>query len=467
MFKIILIALYILLPLFVIFVERKNPTEAVLWVIILLCIPYVGIILYLAFGSTFSIKLTSYIRKKKLAKRMTIATPKSIEVSDSILSETDKDVIHFNYVYNKAMISCYDSIKVFTNGHDHYESLFNDIRNAKKCIFIEFYTIHNDVVGHKFIEELTKKANDGVHVLVMCDFLANIASPEKMFKPLRKAGGEVIRLKPFLTHFRSHRKIVTIDHDISYIGGMNIGKQYANMHKRKNPWRDTQVRMTGRATSILDSYFMNDWLCGTTNKIFNETIPYLKKIKPLSYKNTDNICQFVIGGVDNDLESVKMCYLSMIRSAKSKICIQSPYFIPDVSILDALKTALATGVEINIMVPGIKASFFLDPVTNYYLGELLKYGAKVYKYNGYIHAKTMIIDSELCCIGSVNMDMRSLQVDDEVCGIFYKKDFALKYTKIYKDDILSSRVYTYQEFMNRSRKEKIMESIFLPLSPLM
>ena len=467
MLKVILILIYILLPILVIFFERKNPKEAVLWVMILLCIPYVGIILYLVFGSTFSIKLNSYIRKRKLAKRIKITKPKSIDIKDPILTDTDKDVIHFNYVYNNAMVSCYDSIKIFTNGHDHYESLFNDINNAKECIFVEFYTIHNDVVGHKFVDVLTKKAKEGVKVLVMCDFLANISTPEKMFLNLRKAGGKVIRLKPFFTHFRSHRKIVTIDHNISYIGGMNIGKQYANMDKIKNPWRDTQVRMTGKSAEILESYFMNDWLCGTTNKVFNETISYIRSMKPIKYNITNNFCQFVIGGVDNHLESIKMCYLSMIRSAKSKIWIQTPYFIPDVSTLDALKTALATGVEINIMVPGVKASFFLDPVTNYYLGDLLKYGAKVYKYNGYIHAKTMIIDSELCCIGSVNMDMRSLQVDDEVCGIFYKKDFALKYTKIFNDDVLACKIYTYEDFLNRSRKEKIMEVLFFPLAPLM
>ena len=467
MLKILLIFFYILFPILVIFVERKNPTEAMLWVIVLLCFPYVGIIFYLIFGSTFSIKLVSFIRRKKLSKRMTITHNQIIDVKSHALSEIDKDVIHFNYVYNNAYLTCYDDIQIFTNGKDHYESLLNDIRNAKKYIFIEFYTFHNDCVGEKFVYELTKKAKEGVYVLVMCDFIANIASTNKFFKPLLKAGGNVVRLKPFLTHFRSHRKIVTIDHEISYIGGMNIGKQYANMHKRKNPWRDTQVRIKGRATSILDEYFMRDWLCAINSKTFDETVSYIKDIKLPEYSKTNNICQFIIGGVDTNLESIKMCYLSMIRSAKKKICIQSPYFIPDVSILDALKTAIAIGVDVEIMIPGVKASFFLDPVTNYYCGELLKYGAKVYKYNGYIHAKTMIIDDEMCCIGSVNMDNRSLLVDDEVCGIFYSRKFVKEYNKIFNEDIKNCRIYSLEEFNNRSRKERIAECIFLPFSPLM
>ena len=119
------------------------------------------------------------------------------------------------------------------------------------------------------------------------------------------------------------------------------------------------------------------------------------------------------------------------------------------------------------MIPGIKASFFLDPVTNYYSGQLMEYGTKVYKYNGYIHAKTMIIDEELCCIGSVNMDMRSLMVDDEVCGVFYENELVNKYNCIYEKDIQHCKPYTWEQFLNRSKKEKLMESIFFPFAPLM
>ena len=178
-------------------------------------------------------------------------------------------------------------------------------------------------------------------------------------------------------------------------------------------------------------------------------------------------CQFIAGGVDTSKESVKMCYLSMIRSAKESIRIQTPYFIPDASILDALKTAAATGVRIELMIPGIEASFFLDPVTTYYVGELLEYGARVYKYHGYIHAKTMVIDEELCCIGSVNMDMRSLMVDDEICGVFYENTFVKDYISLFREDINHCDPYSYEDFTNRGRKEKIMESIFLLFAPLM
>lgn len=177
----------------------------------------------------------------------------------------------------------------------------------------------------------------------MCDFIANLSTPKKMFQPLAQAGGKVVRVKPYFTHYRSHRKIVSIDQ----------------------------------------------------------------------------------------------------------------------------KTAAASGVEIELMIPGIKASFFLDPVTNYYSGQLLEYGTKVYKYKGYIHAKTMVIDEELCCIGSVNMDMRSLMVDDEVCGVFYENQLVQKYNAIYDQDIENCIPYTWEHFRERNKKERVLESIFLPFAPLM
>ena len=464
----ILLAIYILTILGIVFFERKRPTEALFWVVVVTLIPYVGVVLYLVFGDTLAIKITSYSRKKRLSKCMNVVNKESsIDTRDIVVSNEDLEVIKFNETYNNSKVTSYETSKLYTNGKDHYHQLFMDIDNAKECIYIEFYTIHNDVVGHSLVEHLTKKAQEGVKVLLMCDFIANLSTPPKMFKPLKKAGGQVIRIKPFFTHYRSHRKIVVIDHNISYIGGMNIGKKYINMGKKKNPWRDTQVRLTGSCSNILDTYFLTDWLCSVKRRKLNETVKYVNELNHATNIVNKNICQFICGGVETNKEAIKMCYLSMIRSAKKSILIQTPYFIPDTSVLDSLKTAIASGVKVTLLIPGIKSSFFLDPVTTSYIGELLEFGANVYKYNGYIHAKTMVIDDELCCIGSVNMDIRSFKIDDEVCGVFYNNELARHYIDIYKNDIQNSVSYSYHDFLKRGTKEKILESIFNLFAPLM
>ena len=468
MIKTILAIIYIVTILAIIFVERKSPTEAMLWVLVVVCLPYVGLILYLVFGSTAAIKITAAVRGRRLDKRLdVIPLVHKTPVSDETVSDEDREVIRFNSVYNKSELTSYQSIDLLPDGESHYRKLFADIQEARECIYIEFYTIHHDLMGEALVKALTEKARDGVRVLVMCDFLANVSTPRKMFRPLLEAGGSVIRLKPYFTHYRSHRKIVAIDHRISYIGGMNIGKQYANLARKKNPWRDTQVRMEGACTLVLEDYFLTDWLSAVPEREWNRELTYVEGLIRPPCDHSGHLCQFIIGGVDNSREGVKMCYLSMIRSARQRIRIQSPYFIPDASTLDALKTAAAAGVSIELMIPGISSSFFLEPVTRYYVGQLLEFGAKVYRYNGYIHAKTMVIDDELCCIGSVNMDMRSLQVDDEVCGVFYPNALVEQYSAIYDTDITNSRPYTWEQFRARSALDKFQEGIFLPFAPLM
>ncbi|NLB90937.1 MAG: hypothetical protein GX786_06945 [Clostridiales bacterium] len=275
-----------------------------------------------------------------------------------------------------------------------------------------------------------------------------------------------------MTHFRSHRKIVVIDGQIGYIGGMNIGKQYMNYGKKKKPWRDTQVRVTGSGVLMLRYHFLKDWVCTISAKDFKKlgSSFYEEAVEsPMQpfYLPNQIPCQFVVGGVDTPDESIKICYLSLIRSAHHSIRIQSPYFIPDPSILDALKVAVASGIDVEIMIPGISASFFLTPVTRWFIGQLMSFGAKVYLYHGYMHAKTMIIDEELVCIGSVNLDERSLRVDDEICGIFYDNAFTRQYDDIFSADIFSSTPYTYEEFIKRSWFDKFQERIFLLFAPLM
>lgn len=466
--KLVLLYLYIVTILCIVFWERKSPTEALLWVLVLICLPYVGLVLYLVFGSTVPIKIVAACRKRRLREHYPqMQMPELPDLGAYELSEEDRQVIRFNASYNQSTLTSCDSTEIFTSGKTHFPKLFEDIAQAKQCIYIEFYTIQHDRMGKAFVEALTKKAREGVRVLVLCDFIANISTPPSMFRPLKQAGGQVIRVKPFLTHYRSHRKIVVIDHTVSYIGGMNIGDKYADMDRHKTPWRDTQVRMTGACCQVLDRYFLTDWLCAIRRCRWDQAASYIDSLPSFENRLNDNLCQFIVGGVDTDKESVKMCYLSMIRSAKKRIRIQTPYFIPDASILDALKTAAAAGVQIELMIPGIKASFFLDPVTTYYCGPLLEYGAKIYKYHGYIHAKTMIIDDELCCIGSVNMDMRSLMVDDEICGVFYANPLVSRYSTQYNADISACDLYTREDFMARGRGERLAEDIFLLFAPLM
>lgn len=462
------------LILSVVFIEHKNPSEALMWVAVLSILPVMGIVFYLIFGSTFGIKITCLIRNTKLHNEYRKSIYNQLEGIkkehinlDNPLEKKLKGMIQFNLEYSESLLTEYNDIEQIISGKDKYEKLFGDIDKAEKSIHIQYYSIHDDIVGRALVEHLTNKAKEGVQVKVMFDGIGSITTSTRMFLPLIKEGGLVKRIKPYFTHYRNHRKVVVIDGNIGYIGGMNIGKQYANLDRKKTPWRDTQVRIKGDGVYLLQYYFLYDWFYVNKEKELDLEYEAMEELFPPHNIRKVLPCQFVAGGVNTDKEYIKMSYLKMISSAADKIIIQSPYFIPDSSLMDALKMAAASGVKIEIMVPNIKPSFFLQPVGDYYIDQLLDYGIKVYRYKGYIHAKTMSIDSVITCIGSVNMDIRSLQVDDEICAFVYDEQFATEYENIFKNDKKNSLELDYESFKNRSFGKKVLERFFRLFAPLM
>ena len=190
MFRLLLILLYVLTILSVIFFERKQPNEALMWVLIVSCVPYAGLIFYLAFGSTSAIKMTRYFRSKRLRKNMPLLQSQG-EENIGTMSGIDADVARFNYHYNDAPLCAYEKAAFYTSGESHYKQLFTDIEAARQSVYLEFYTIQNDRVGQALLSLLTQKQKQGVEVIVLCDFIANLSTPEALFRPLKQAGGTV------------------------------------------------------------------------------------------------------------------------------------------------------------------------------------------------------------------------------------------------------------------------------------
>ena len=458
----------------VVFLERKKQGEALLWVTILSFLPIYGILLYFIFGSTVGIKLAYKIRDRRLNERYRQMAVKQLthlreeRLSAAVSEENEwNNLAFFNLNYSHSVLTTKNRVKILTTGMSNYKNMFSDIQNAKESIHILYYSIHNDEIGHFLIELLTKKAREGLQIKVLYDGFGSFMTPSGMFLPLVRAGGSVKRIKPTMTHYRNHRKIVVIDGLIGYTGGMNIGRKYINLDKKKKPWRDTQIRLEGDAVYALQYFFMYDWFYASAPSKVRLRKEQLAKLLPLHQIRDFLPCQIVGSGADTDEEYIKMCYLKMIMSAKKKILLQSPYFIPDDTILEAFKVAAASGTEIIIMLPKEKASFFLNPVTNYYISQLLNYGIKVYLYHGYIHAKTLSIDGYATCIGTVNMDNRSLKIDDEICAVFYDRAFTARHQRIFDEDLRHCEEMNYEAFRQRSRWERIKERFFLLFAPLM
>lgn len=464
----------ILIIISVVFIERKKPGEALLWAVIIAALPAFGVVLYVAFASTIWIKITSAVRNEKLNKQQTQALLEQIEMMKNRrlpllegMNEKQQQNIRFNLRCSRSLLTQHNEVQIITSGKEKFKKMFEDMNNAEESIHVVYYGLHNDKVGEAFVDLLTKKAKEGVKVRVLYDGMGSVSTPKKFFKELQEAGGRALAIKSMLTHFRNHRKIVVIDGKVAYTGGMNVGKKYVGELKNKSPWRDTQIRVRGDGAAILQSCFLYDWFYANPRKKhgINET----ELLEMFPGHEIDNVlpCQFVASGIESENEIIKLSYLRLISSAKRRIVIQTPYFIPDESVMNALMVAVVSGVEIILMVPGKKSNFFLEPVTTYNIAKLLPYGVKVFKYNGYIHAKTMTIDDDITCIGSVNMDVRSLEIDDEIFGIFYDDEFNKTHSSVLNEDFKNCTELDYEAVKNRNIFKKFFERIWLLFSPLM
>lgn len=470
----------ILFSIIVIYYERKKPMISILWILTFIFIPFLGFLFYLLFGRNLRPDKKKIFKLKKEYDNMykNWLTYEKHLVDNGEISFSDENTSKYLDILKMNINSCNsiytqdNDIQMFKDGKSKYDSLFNDIKNAKETINILYYIINNDNVGKKLIELLTIKANEGVEVRLLYDHLGSFFTPFTLYNDLIKAGGKVSRFFPIKLgtilriNFRNHRKIVIIDGAIGYIGGMNIGDEYMGLNPKLSPWRDTHLRLVGSSVGFLQERFLMDWYYATSEQEIHED-SLLKKFFVLSQGTGDIGVQIISSGPDSTAEQIKRSYIKMISSAKKNLFIQSPYFVPDESFLEALQIASMSGVDVRVMLPAKPDKKFVYHATTSYIRDLLEHGIKVYLYPGFIHSKMLLVDDGVVSIGTANMDIRSFALDFEINAIIYNSKFTELCSDAFEDDVNISSLVTRDLYNSRSLIIKISEGISRLLSPLL
>ena len=259
-------------------------------------------------------------------------------------------------------------------------------------------------------------------------------------------------------NFRNHRKIVVIDNKIGFVGGFNVGDEYLGKNEKFGYWRDTHVKIEGDAVKDLNLRFLADWRYATKEEVDIQEVFAENSIESVGDKGI----QILSSGPNlSDRFEIKLAYLKMIQKARNYIYIQSPYLIIDNSISDALKLAALSGVDVRIMIPGKGDHPFVYWANLFYAGDLLDFGVKIYHYdrNAFLHAKTVVIDDEVCSIGTANMDTRSFELNFEVSSFIYSEKIAKEQKYEFENDMKMCEELTLEKYQNRSRIVKIKESL--------
>lgn len=454
-----------------IFIERKEPTTTWAWLLILLVLPVFGFILYLMFGQNLSRqkifrekKVTDEIKSKKLLEKF------KEEKKNSRMSDEFIELIKMNYNNSGALYTKGNSIETFINGEDKFKALLNDIKSAKEFIHIEYYIFRLDGLGKTIISELKKKVDEGVEVRLLADGMGSKSLRTKDIKYIRSLGIKFYLFFPGILpyvnirlNFRNHRKIVVIDGKVGYVGGFNVGDEYINKGKQFEFWRDTHVRIKGRAVDELNKRFILDWDYASEGELNT-----YEKYFPKQTDEGDIGIQIISSGPDHKEEYIKNAYMKIINDAKKSVYIQTPYLVLDEPMKEALKIAALSGIDVRIMVPGEPDHFFMAWILSANIGELMEYGVKIYKYEkGFIHSKTIVADGRIASIGTANLDIRSFQLNFEINAIIFNCDFASKQEEIFKKDIEDSKLVTLEEYNNRGRTIRIKEALIRLIAPIL
>ena len=471
MFKVFTVLIHVvnlLTMAFMIFKEKRSTNSIIAWILILYLAPYVGFIVFILIGrkmnnaNMFGFKnaelntFKSYLNKNEEKNKY----------NKESLYEKNKDMILALEAMDYSPYRNDNNVSMYSDGKLFFNELLESLQKAKKSINIEFYIFKNDDIGTKILNVLEEKAKEGVEVRLLYDSVGSRSLNRNVLNKLINEGGKVGEFFPswlkFINinmNFRNHRKIVVIDNNVGFVGGFNVGDEYLGKDSKFGYWRDTHIKFTGSAVNDLNLRFLADWRYATKEEVSLEEIFEANE----ENSNSNNVGMQIVSSGPNlsDKYEIKMAYLKMIQKAKKYLYIQSPYLIIDNSISDSLKLAAASGVDVKIMIPGKGDHPFVYWANLVYAGDLIKEGIRVFHYdkNAFLHAKTVVIDDEVCSIGTANMDTRSFELNFEVSSFIYSEKIAKEQKYEFENDMKMCEELTLEKYQNRSRIVKIKESL--------
>ena len=426
--------------------ETRTAQGTIAWAVSLIAMPYVAVPAYWIFGRT---KFAGYItaRRAELLKTNALAR-KLAEEFDRQRMQTKAGRREELLLERLAKLpfTAHNRAELLIDGEATFASIFAAIASAKKYVLVQFYIIHDDGLGGRLRDALIAKAREGVRCCVLFDEIGS-GSLRAYCKTLR-AGG--VRIEPFHTtkgianrlqlNFRNHRKIVIVDGRAAFVGGHNVGDEYLGLDAKVGPWRDTHVKVEGPVVQCVQVSWLEDWHWAT-----GEEMPGLEW-NPVGAHEGRGGALCLPSGPADELETATLFFLHAINSAKERLWIASPYFVPDEQFISALQLAALRGVDVRILIPEKPDNALVRLSAFSYLPETVPSGIRWFRHRpGFMHQKVMLVDHDYCAIGTANFDNRSFRLNFEITMAFYEKDFAQQVAAMLEKDFANSTPATAEE----------------------
>ena len=457
--------------------ENRSPSKTLAYLLMFFALPYFGVVFYFVFGENY--------RKNKLYKKKSQADQQNAErfgnymvtLSEEVISE-HVDAIEGNAQLvrllvndSKLPISVNNKVTVLHNGEEKFPAIIAAMENAKHHIHIEYYIFEEGRIADKVKDILIRKCREGVQVRVMYDDFGSDLG-HTYLKSLREAG---VMIWPFYkiylhllanrNNYRDHRKIIIVDGLVAFTGGINISDKYDNLPGDAGTmyWRDTHLQIEGDSVKLFQYLFFLNW-----NFCCNEDINPNGGYFPDYHGNGKQLVQVAYSGPDSDRASIMLSYFAAINNSREYVYITTPYFIPNESILNALKKAALGKVDVRLIVPGLSDSKMVNAAAMSYYEELLEAGVKIYLYKkGFTHSKIVIADHALSMVGTANMDIRSFDLNFEVNAVVFDHQIHRELKEAFINDMNDSVEINIEQWKKRPRSRKMMESTCRLVSALL
>lgn len=463
--------LYFLMVLAVIVLvlsENRNPVKSMAWVLVLVLLPVLGLMIYFIFGRSLKgMRLISRSHLRELWRMNDFPEAVNLEAG---LTDDSRQLISLANKLSEPHLFMGTKVDVFTSGEDKFKALLHDIEQAREYVHVQYYIIEDDATGRQLYDLLIRKAQQGVEVRVLYDYVGSIHVGSRVLKRMRAAGVKVFPFMEltftqflFRLNWRNHRKIVVIDGEVGYVGGMNIADRYVVGSRKELPWRDTHLRIAGEAVAAMQYSFAIDWDF-TTRELL--TMPPKHNIEPTA--ESPHLIQMIGSGPTGRWNNISFVFLKAITLAKHSICVQTPYFLPSDALLKALQSSALAGVDVKLMIPRRPDSLMLRLATGSYIKECLQAGIKVYFYEPTVmHAKVVIVDDEFVTTGSTNFDFRSFEHNFEFNALIYSRELNSQMRRIFEQDMNQCTRLTLGKWKQRSILYKALESVVRLISPIL
>ncbi|MCR4924347.1 MAG: cardiolipin synthase [Lachnospiraceae bacterium] len=430
--ELLMVILQVLSVLFSLYIisNREEGTYKILWLIVIMCLPFLGAFLYLIVGN----KGTGRRLKKKMKPVTEDLKGTLPENSDLIkeISEKDKRIAQsLNRITETTGFPVYacDDVKYYPFGEDMFADMCKELEKAEKYVFIEYFIIQSGKFWDTMVDILEKRAAKGVDVRVMYDDLGSIATYSRSdVLELEKKGIKCIPFNPFFSlqtqlNNRDHRKIMVIDGRVAFSGGVNIADEYINETHPFGRWKDIGFRIKGEGVKSYAYMFIEFW------NSFNPAVPISKEvINQSSYAKPEKYNGYILPYYDNPVEgdpTSNVYFTEVLSLATDYVYFYTPYLMLGDTLYDAFIRAAERGVDVRLILPGVPDKKLVYRISRSYYRPLLEAGVKIYEYSpGFVHAKAFVADDVLCGIGTVNLDYRSLFLHYECFATFYDSSVA-------------------------------------------